>query len=60
MSEISKAQQKRSVELRDKLVKDFDAEEAKEFVASHQEKSWYDDSMILLKMRSNIHIKRRN
>ena len=48
MSEISKAQQKKSEELRDSLAKDFDEEEAKEFASSHKGMKWYDDFMILM------------
>ena len=50
MSEISKEQQNKSLELRDALVKDFDEEEAKEFADSHQGNSWYDDFITLYQM----------
>mgnify|MGYP002634449154 CR=1 FL=1 len=50
MSEISKEKQKRTKELRDSLAQTFDAKEAKEFIASHQKKSWYDDFTILYEM----------
>jgi uncharacterized membrane protein YkvA (DUF1232 family) len=50
MSEISKAQQKKSVELRDKLAEDFNEQEAEEFASEHQDSSWYDDFVLLLKM----------
>ncbi len=50
MSEISKAQQNKSIELRDKLAEDFDKEEAKEFADSHQGNSWYDDFITLYQM----------
>jgi len=50
MSEISKAQQKKSVELRDKLAEDFDEHRAEEFASEHQDSSWYDDFVLLLKM----------
>ena len=50
MSEISKEQQNKSLELRDALAKDFDEEEAEEFASSHQENSWYADFMLLFEM----------
>ena len=50
MSEISKAQQNKSIELRDKLAEDFDEQEAEDFASSHQEKSWYDDFITLYEM----------
>ncbi len=50
MSEISKEQQQKSQELRDKLAKDFDEQKAEEFASSHQEKSWYDDFITLYEM----------
>jgi len=50
MSEISKAQQKKSVELRDILAEEFDEQEAEEFASEHQDSSWYDDFVLLLKM----------
>ena len=50
MSEISEAQQSKSVELRDSLAKDFNEKDAEEFASTHKEKSWYDDFMILYEM----------
>ena len=50
MSEISKAQQKKSVKLRDKLAEDFDEKEAEEFASAHKYNSWYDDFITLYEM----------
>lgn len=50
MSEISKAQQTKTVELRDSLAKDFNKREAKEFASAHKDNSWYTDFMTLYEM----------
>ena len=50
MSEISNAQQKKSIELRDKLTEDFNEEDAEEFASEHEDSSWYEDFVLLLKM----------
>ena len=50
MSEISQAQQSKSLELRDSLAKYFNEEEAKEFASAHQGNSWYADFMTLYEM----------
>jgi len=50
MSEISKEQQSKSVELRDSLAKGFNEEEAEEFASAHKDNSWYEDFMLLFKM----------
>ncbi len=50
MSEISQAQQSKSLELRDSLAKDFNEKEAKEFASAHQGNSWYEDFMTLYQM----------
>jgi len=53
MSEISKAQQNKSLELRDSLTEDFNEEEAEDFASSHKDNSWYEDFMLLLKMMTS-------
>mgnify|MGYP002640314393 FL=1 len=50
MREISKAQQQKSKTLRDSLAKKFNEREAKDFIAAHQDKRWYDDFVILYNM----------
>ncbi len=50
MSEISQAQQTKTLELRDSLAKDFNEKEAKEFASTHQEMNWYDDFITLYGM----------
>ena len=50
MSEINDEQEKKALELREKLAKDFDEDKAKKFGSSHENKSWYEDFKILLEM----------
>lgn len=50
MSEISKSQQNKSIELRDKLAEDFDEKESEDFASGHKDNSWYEDFILLLKM----------
>ena len=50
MSEISKEQESKTIELRDSLAKDFDEEKAREFASEHVDMKWYADFMLLYEM----------
>ena len=50
MSEISKEQQNKSLEIRDSLAEDFNEKEAEDFASAHKDNSWYEDFMLLFKM----------
>ena len=50
IEKISKEQQKKAQELRDKLAQEFDEKEAKSFAQKNRDKSWYEDFLLLLEM----------
>jgi uncharacterized membrane protein YkvA (DUF1232 family) len=50
MSEISKEQQSKTLELRDSLAENFNEKEAEEFASTHKNMNWYDDFMLLYEM----------
>ena len=47
---LNREQKKKALELRDKLIKDFDPQKAKEFLETMQSKSWFKDFELLYKM----------